>query len=169
MTGKKHDRIILWSDFPVFPLLMWKMAYLGLLYDFWIISSFGGDSHSPKWFYSPRVITARGGVYGWTHFPHGSEMAENTLETLLLFLSTSTDGTDVPGVPRWVVGVFSGFTDRKTVRVHVHIQESLAREILTLPAAGQGWHQAELLILKMCCLEGRKRSEVCVTFNPPEI
>lgn len=56
-----------------------------------------------------------------------------------------------------------------TARVHVHIQESLVSEILTVSAAGQGWCQAELLILKMCCLEARERSEVCVTFSPLEI
>lgn len=48
--------------------------------------------------------------------------------------------------------------------VHFCVQESLVREILTASAAGQGWHQAELLILKRHCLEARNHSELDVTF-----
>lgn len=53
--------------------------------------------------------------------------------------------------------------------MHAGVQESLVREIPTVSAAGKGWHQAELLILKMCCLEAGKHSEAYVTFSPLEI
>lgn len=143
------------------------------------VSSSGGENYSPKLLYCPLrgpwMDTFSSWLMRWQRTPC-------SLKTLLLFLSISTDVIDVPGASRWVVGVFSGFRfslvsqvgklttwEPSTARVHVHIQESLVREILTVSAAGQGWYQAELLILKMCYLEARERSEVCVTFSPLEI
>lgn len=59
-----------------------------------MVFSSGGEDYSPKWLDSPRVITAHWGVCGWTHFPHGSDMTENTLlpsVTQLLSLMSSFD------------------------------------------------------------------------------
>lgn len=136
MTRKKHGRTSLWSDFPVFPLVVWKMAYhawAGLWFSGWSLPLEGriilqNYYRAPEW-----SLPIEGPVDG--HIFHVALRWQRTscsLKTFLLFLSISTDVIDVPGASRWVVGISRGFTGKK------------AENVGTIPYQGACSHSGKL-------------------------
>lgn len=172
---------------------------VGLLCDFWKDLSSGGENYSPKYLYSPfkiiiqpqtdycTLMSLMMDIFSPCPSYDREHASPNTLlntlpcslKTFLLLLSISANVAEIPVASGVVVGVLV-FTGRKThlktwqsstFRVHTHAQESLVKEIQqdSESRVRQGLHWATLLILKMCCLEARKHSEVYVTFSPLEI